>query len=264
MVNAGAPAITWATPAAITYGTALSSTQLNASSTTAGTFTYSPAAGAVLSAGTQKLTATFTPTDKTQSTQTASVTLVINKATPTITWPTPAPISLGTLLSVLQLNATASVPGTFLYNPLLGVSLSAGTNPLSVTFTPTDTANYNTATASVTITVTGGTTGSATNIDIGTTVSQSGVKRLGMNIAGQAFYDSSQMLRNLVFRNPGFEGEIWQSILKCTAVTTTSCTDAHSVVSMAGELRPGGDLRVHLWWREGHDRYSDLEHRGVG
>jgi alpha-L-arabinofuranosidase len=48
-----------------------------------------------------------------------------------------------------------------------------------------------------------------------------------MNIAGQAFYDSSQMLKNLIFRNPGFEGEIWQSILKCAAVTGTSCTDTN-------------------------------------
>jgi hypothetical protein len=37
--------ITWATPAAITYGTALSATQLNATETpSGGTFVYSPAA----------------------------------------------------------------------------------------------------------------------------------------------------------------------------------------------------------------------------
>jgi hypothetical protein len=38
------PKITWATPAAIPAGTALSATQLNATANTAGTFTYSPAA----------------------------------------------------------------------------------------------------------------------------------------------------------------------------------------------------------------------------
>ena len=52
-VNKGAPAIAWATPAAITYGTALSATQLNASSTAAGTFVYTPAAGVVLGIGSQ-------------------------------------------------------------------------------------------------------------------------------------------------------------------------------------------------------------------
>jgi hypothetical protein len=47
------PVITWANPAGITYGTALSATQLNASANVAGTFAYSPAAGAVISVGTQ-------------------------------------------------------------------------------------------------------------------------------------------------------------------------------------------------------------------
>jgi len=48
------PAITWPTPAAITYGVALSGTQLNASSTVAGTFSYSPAGG-VLTVGSHLL-----------------------------------------------------------------------------------------------------------------------------------------------------------------------------------------------------------------
>ena len=58
------PPLTWATPADIVYGTALGAAQLNASSTVAGTFSYSPPAGTVLNAGAgQTLTATFTPTD---------------------------------------------------------------------------------------------------------------------------------------------------------------------------------------------------------
>ena len=58
------PTITWSNPSAITYGTALSSTQLNASSGgVLGTFTYSPNTGAVLGAGSQTLHVAFTPTD---------------------------------------------------------------------------------------------------------------------------------------------------------------------------------------------------------
>jgi len=57
-------------------------------------------------------------------------------------------------LSSTQLNAKASVPGTFLYNPLSGTILSAGQQQvLQTVFTPTDTTDYNTATASVTINV---------------------------------------------------------------------------------------------------------------
>jgi hypothetical protein len=73
---------------------------------------------------------------------------------PTITWPTPADIVHGTPLSATQLNATASVAGTFVYTPAATTVLSAGAAQiLSVTFTPADGANYTTATATVSINV---------------------------------------------------------------------------------------------------------------
>ena len=148
------PTIAWATPAAITYGTALSATQFNASSTVAGTFTYSPAAGTVLSAGSQTLTVTFTPTDTVDySSATASVTLTVSKATPTITWATPAAITYGTALSATQLDASSTVAGTFAYSPSARTVLTAGSQTLSATFTPTDSVDYSSATASVTLTV---------------------------------------------------------------------------------------------------------------
>ena len=307
------PVITWNNPADITYGTALSSTQLNATANTPGTFTYSPAAGTVLNAGSgQTLSVNFTPTDTahfasasknvtinvlkanqtitfgalsnktyrdapfnvsasassglavnlsilsgpatisdntvtvtgagtvtvrasqtgnsnysaasnvdrsfTVNKATASVTLnnlsqtfdgnpkfasattnpaglqtviaysgngspvasptnagsydvsatvndanyqgsqtgvlVIGKATPVIAWNNPANIIAGTALSSTQLNATASVPGAFQYAPQAGTVLSVGTSQLSVTFTPTDAANYNSTSKSVQLMVT--------------------------------------------------------------------------------------------------------------
>jgi large repetitive protein len=45
------------------------------------------------------------------------------------------------------------VPGTFVYSPAAGTVLAAGTQTLSVTFTPNDATDYATATATVTITV---------------------------------------------------------------------------------------------------------------
>jgi hypothetical protein len=78
--------ISWATPSAITYGTPLSATQLNATDTVAGTYVYTPAAGSVLNAGTQTLSVTFTPTDTIHYiTQTTTVQLVVNPATLTAT-----------------------------------------------------------------------------------------------------------------------------------------------------------------------------------
>jgi hypothetical protein len=154
MVNKTTPTITWATPATIPYGTALSATQLNASSTVAGTFVYTPTAGTVLSAGSQNLSVTFTPTDLGDyTTATATVTLMVNKTTPTISWAIPAAISYGTALSATQLNASSTVDGTFVYTPAAGTVLSAGSQNLSVTFTPTDSGDYTTATATVTLMV---------------------------------------------------------------------------------------------------------------
>ncbi|PYR88836.1 MAG: hypothetical protein DMF84_26990 [Acidobacteria bacterium] len=148
------PTITWPAPAAITYGTALTATQFNATASAAGTFTYSPAAGTVLDAGTHALSVMFTPTNAANySGATATSTITVLKASSTITWPTPADITYGTALSVTQLKATASAPGTLAYTPALGTVLDAGSHELSVTFTPTNAANYAGATATVTITV---------------------------------------------------------------------------------------------------------------
>ncbi|HYT71450.1 MAG TPA: PxKF domain-containing protein [Gemmatimonadales bacterium] len=58
------PTITWSNPADITYGTALSGTQLNATSSVPGSLVYTPAAGTVLNAGSgQTLRVDVTPTD---------------------------------------------------------------------------------------------------------------------------------------------------------------------------------------------------------
>jgi hypothetical protein len=70
------------------------------------------------------------------------------KLAPVIAWATPSSITYGTLLSPTQLNATANVSGTFAYSPAQGTLLQAGSQILSVTFTP-----YTTATASVTLQV---------------------------------------------------------------------------------------------------------------
>jgi hypothetical protein len=62
-VTKAAPVITWADPAGIDQGTALSATQLNATADVPGTFTYTPAGGIYLSTGTHTLHVDFVPTD---------------------------------------------------------------------------------------------------------------------------------------------------------------------------------------------------------
>jgi hypothetical protein len=96
-----------AAPAAITYGTALSSTQLDASSTVAGVFTYSPASGRVLAGGSHTLSVTLTPTDTTDyAPGTDDVPLTVNPAAQSITFATLPALMYGT--APFGVSATAS------------------------------------------------------------------------------------------------------------------------------------------------------------
>jgi hypothetical protein len=144
-VNPATPVITWPTPAAIAYGTALSATQLDATAITAGTFAYSPAAGTVLTAGTYTLSVTFTPTDHTDYTKAiASVTLVVNPSgtTTTITSNLPDPSTTGKAVPVhftVTPATTHTAPtGSVTVNASTGESctgtLTGGSGSCSVTF----------------------------------------------------------------------------------------------------------------------------------
>lgn len=64
-----------------------------------------------------------------------------------------------------------------------------------------------------------------TNIAIGPEVLEPSVKRLGINLNFQNFHDSGQMTKNLLSRNPGFEGEIYQSTIRCASGSASTCVD---------------------------------------
>ncbi len=147
--------INWIAPPAITYGTPLGATQLDATASLQGTFSYSPSSGTVLSAGTHTLTAIFTPASGGSGSQTTvTTTITVNRATPTITWATPAAVPEGTSLSSTQLDASANVAGTFAYTPSVGTTMSTpGNQTLSVAFTPTDSEDYVSVQDTVTLVV---------------------------------------------------------------------------------------------------------------
>jgi autotransporter-associated beta strand protein len=144
--------------------TGLVNGQLNATETHSipGVITYSDSvvgaisAGTVLEAGGNSLTANFVPNDtRNYTTATASNTLVVNKADPMIVWGTLTAITYPAALSLTELNATeaGSVAGSMNYNQPIGTVLNAGTQPLQLTFYPTDTRNYNSVTANNTLVV---------------------------------------------------------------------------------------------------------------
>ena len=76
-----------------------------------------------------------------------------SSAVPQVAWNTPGSIMYGTVLGAAQLNASASVPGTFAFNPPAGTILDKGVHTLSLSFTPSDTEHFLSATASVQILV---------------------------------------------------------------------------------------------------------------
>jgi hypothetical protein len=149
--------ISWTTPAAITYGAALSGAQLDASSSLPGSFTYSPAIGTVLGAGTHTLTATFTPTDTTDyQISTATVPLVVNPATLTVTasnatrpYNTPNPAFTG--------NLTGAINGDTFTESFTTTATTAspvGTYPIVPSAVGANLANYTVVPVNGTLTVT--------------------------------------------------------------------------------------------------------------
>ena len=156
LVNPATPTATaWPTASAITFGQTLASSTLSggtASVPGAFTWTTPTAAPAV---GTASESVTFTPTDATDyNTVPGSVSVTVNKATPTVTaWPTASAITYGQTLALSTLKGgTASVSGTFAWTTATIVP-SGGTPSESVTFAPTVGTNYSTVAGSVSVTV---------------------------------------------------------------------------------------------------------------
>ena len=107
-----------------------------------------------ISAGTHTLTATFPGDFNFASSTSSGVTEIVTKTTPAVTWTgSGATLEYGTLLSNLQLNATATVTGTFSYNPGSQALLPPGTDTITAAFTPSDSFDYANVVSTLTITV---------------------------------------------------------------------------------------------------------------
>ena len=145
----------WPTASGITYGQALSASALTGgSASVSGSFAFT-APSTVPSAGTYSASVTFTPTDTTSyRTVIGSVNVAVAKANSIVTtWPTASAITYGQTLGDSTLSGGVATPaGSFAFtNP--ATAPNAGTALRSVTYTPTDTANYNSAAGTVSVTV---------------------------------------------------------------------------------------------------------------
>ena len=101
-------------------------------------FTYNGGTASPVTVGTYDVVATY-PGSPNYEPASATTAMVILQATALLDWAVLQAIVYGTPLGNAQLNATASVPGTFTYSPAVGTVLNAGTSQtLTATFTPAD------------------------------------------------------------------------------------------------------------------------------
>lgn len=165
-------------------------------------------------AGSYLIVATYNGTALFSTSSDSTGALKIDKATPIVNWSNPAAITDGTELSSTQLNATANVPGTFAYNPPAGILLPVGSSEaLSVTFTPSDTTDYNSASANVSISVLPATL------------------TITANNAARQYGQANPPLNNVTYS--GFVNGDTPGSLSGTLLCTTSATPISSVGSYA-------------------------------
>jgi hypothetical protein len=155
-VNKAAPSVTaWPVANAITYGQTLAASTLSGGSATpAGTFAFTTPSTAP-NTGTALQTVTYTPSDATNyNTASGTVSVTVNKAAPSVTaWPLAIAITYGQTLAASTLSGGSATPaGTFAFTAP-STAPNAGTALQSVTYTPTDTTNYNSASSTVSVTV---------------------------------------------------------------------------------------------------------------
>jgi aryl-phospho-beta-D-glucosidase BglC (GH1 family) len=167
-VNIQTPVISSApTASAITYGQTLANSTLSggvatnaAGATVAGAFAFTTPSTAP-GLGTAGESVTFTPNNSTDyNSATGNVNVTVNQQTPTLTAPTASAITYGQTLTNSTLSGGAAtnaanntaVAGVFGFTTP-STAPGAGTPGESVTFTPTDTTDYNSAIVNVNVPV---------------------------------------------------------------------------------------------------------------
>jgi len=151
----------WPDPSNIVYGQAVEAASLEGGvartswgTEVSGVFSWQDPSD-LLNAGTHYPVAIFTPDNPRRfAVAEDGIRVIVDKATPTVSsWPTAAGITYGQTLSASVLTGgTGSVPGAFAWTN--GSTMpTAGTVSHSVSFIPTDSANYETLTANSSIVV---------------------------------------------------------------------------------------------------------------
>ena len=180
-----------------------------------------------LSPGTHTITATYADTNYSLSTSNAQTVFV--GGTPTLTWTTPAAIAYGTALSATQLNATDTIPGTFVYSPASGTIPGVGTQTLRVNFTPADYTDFGPQTTTVSLLVNKASTAIAvTNVspaaeDYGSTAAVTVTAQLTWSGAG-----ATPTAADVVISGSGLGGTVGGTTCGAPSGDTLTCTATYS------------------------------------
>jgi hypothetical protein len=155
-VNKANPNVTaWPTASVISYGQTLADSTLSGGSATpAGSFGFT-APSTAPNAGTALQGVTYTPTDTVNyKTASSTVSVTVNKANPNVkAWPTASAITYGQTLADSTLSGGWATPaGSFAFTTP-STAPNAGTALQSVTYTPTETADYSTVSSTVSVMV---------------------------------------------------------------------------------------------------------------
>ena len=163
----------------------------------------------------------------------------------------------GGSLGSSQLDATANVPGTFVYAPPAGTVLPVGNGQtLSVTFTPTDTLDYQTAAASTTINVKSGAArgcpiwwlriswrASACNVVMTLTIANnggtSGKQSVKLTAAKIGLASGTPLPQTVGTINAGGQAQV-----TVTFPGSAGITGAGSSLSVSGTYTPGRHVRL--------------------
>ena len=157
------PTITWNTPNVVPVGTVLSSTQLDATANAPGTFVYSPAPNVILStAGTTKLSVTFTPMDTVNyTTATATVSITVDPAVLTVTAASASraygaanPTFIDSISGYVNGDTFSVVSGTATLTTTASTTSVAGTYPITAAIGTLAASNYSFTFVPGTLTIT--------------------------------------------------------------------------------------------------------------
>lgn len=156
-------------------------------------------------------------------------------AAPIITWNSPTEIACGTPLSTSQLNATATIPGTFSYTPPYGTILPSGdAQTLSALFTPDNLTNYEPICISVLINVVSPVS-NTTGVAPKTIVAGSSTRTL--SVTGSCFPPGAVVLWNGLARSTTYVDE---TLLKADISPADIASVADLALVTIAVQNPGG------------------------